>query len=59
MLRSIDELPRQGERTPWRLHQNYVLDVALLKRGAIEDEALRFTRAGDAAAQEPPRQLVS
>jgi cation diffusion facilitator CzcD-associated flavoprotein CzcO len=54
VLRSIDELPRQGERAPWRLHQNYVLDVALLKRGAIEDEALRFTRGGEAVTAAPP-----
>ena len=36
--RSIDKFPRQGSRKPWRLHQNYVLDMFDLKFGAIDDE---------------------
>ncbi|WP_236792869.1 NAD(P)/FAD-dependent oxidoreductase [Amycolatopsis sp. GM8] len=43
--RSIDNLPRQGDSAPWRLHQNYPRDVLLLRRGAIEDEGITFTRA--------------
>jgi cation diffusion facilitator CzcD-associated flavoprotein CzcO len=40
--RSIDQLPRQGASAPWRLHQNYVRDVRLLKRGPLDD-ALEFS----------------
>ncbi|MDW5596220.1 NAD(P)/FAD-dependent oxidoreductase [Conexibacter stalactiti] len=63
VLRSIDDLPRQGMRAPWRLHQNYALDVVMLKRGALEDDGIRFTRGGEAAARvaaqaAPPDQLV-
>ncbi len=50
---------RARARAPWRLHQNYVLDVALLRRGAIEDEALRFTRASAPAQASPPAQAVA
>ena len=50
VMRSIDELPRQGARTPWRLHQNYPRDVLLLKRGAIDDGSLEFGRAGAPAS---------
>jgi monooxygenase len=53
VLRSIDQLPRQGPRAPWRLHQNYVRDVRLLKRGPIADEGLEFSRAGVRAETEP------
>jgi cation diffusion facilitator CzcD-associated flavoprotein CzcO len=57
VLRSIDQLPKQGPRAPWRLHQNYVRDIALLRRGPLEDEGIAFTRAGavapDAPAPEP------
>jgi monooxygenase len=53
VLRSIDQLPRQGARLPWRLHQNYVQDVRLLKRGPIADEALEFSRTGDRTAARP------
>jgi cation diffusion facilitator CzcD-associated flavoprotein CzcO len=44
--RALDSLPRQGSRKPWRLHQNYALDLLSLRRGAIEDGTLEFGRAG-------------
>ena len=45
-MRSIDKLPKQGSRAPWKLHQNYPRDVLLMRHGAIEDEALEFSRTG-------------
>jgi monooxygenase len=37
--RSVAELPKQGSRAPWRLYQNYFLDVMSLKFGkTIDDE---------------------
>jgi cation diffusion facilitator CzcD-associated flavoprotein CzcO len=55
VMRSIDDLPMQGERAPWRLHQNYGRDLLMLRRGEIEDEGIEFHRrpgrdAGDADA---------
>jgi monooxygenase len=44
VLRGVGLLPRQGPRAPWRLHQNYPLDVRLLKRGPVDDEGVRFSR---------------
>ncbi|HEV7773872.1 MAG TPA: NAD(P)/FAD-dependent oxidoreductase [Conexibacter sp.] len=46
VLRSLDALPKQGERTPWRLHQNYARDILLMRRGPMEDEAIVFSRTG-------------
>ncbi len=43
--RSADQLPRQGTATPWRLHQNYLRDVLLMRRGPVTD-AVRFGHAG-------------
>ncbi|MHB1987396.1 MAG: flavin-containing monooxygenase [Acidimicrobiales bacterium] len=43
VLRSVDALPRQGQRAPWRLHQNYPRDLVLLKYGSIEDQAMTFS----------------
>ncbi|MCW3005919.1 MAG: flavin-binding family monooxygenase [Solirubrobacterales bacterium] len=57
ILRSLDQLPRQGARTPWRLNQNYPRDVLLLRRGRVQDEGIRFSRSSDdvrAAAAGPP-----
>lgn len=44
VLRSLDELPKQGSRTPWRLNQNYLRDIRLIRRGKIDDEGLRFAK---------------
>jgi hypothetical protein len=41
--RSVDHFPKQGERTPWRLHQNYVLDVMALRYGKLDDPELVFS----------------
>jgi cation diffusion facilitator CzcD-associated flavoprotein CzcO len=42
--RSLDALPKQGSRAPWRLHQNYVRDVRLFRHAPVEDEAMEFAR---------------
>ena len=44
VLRAIDSFPRQGSRRPWRLYQNYLLDILALRRSAIEDGTLEFAR---------------
>jgi cation diffusion facilitator CzcD-associated flavoprotein CzcO len=49
VMRSIDAFPRQGTRAPWQLHQNYLRDVRLLRRGTLEDEGIRFSRTDDVA----------
>ncbi len=43
--RSLAQLPKQGQRTPWRLHQNYIRDVQLMRRGPLEDEGITFSAA--------------
>ena len=41
--RSIKLLPKQGSRRPWRLYQNYLLDLMLYYFGALDDGAVRFS----------------
>jgi hypothetical protein len=41
--RAADRMPKQGDRTPWKLYQNYALDLALLRFGKVEDGYLSFT----------------
>jgi len=43
VLRSLDQFPKQGSREPWKLRQNYVLDIRTIRRGAIDDGAMRFS----------------
>jgi len=40
-------LPKQGNRKPWRLHQNYVLDLVTLDLGKVDDGVMHFGPAGD------------
>jgi monooxygenase len=50
--RSLAHLPKQGGRTPWRLHQNYIRDVQLMRRGALADEGMTFQRRPAATTTE-------
>jgi hypothetical protein len=40
VLRSVALLPKQGTAAPWRLHQNYVRDVRLLRHGRVDDDVV-------------------
>ncbi len=46
VLRSLDLLPQQGSRRPWRLRQNYPLDLVTLRYAPLRDEGVRFGRQG-------------
>ncbi len=41
--RSIHKFPKQGSKAPWKLHQNYALDILALRFGALEDGAMVFS----------------
>ena len=43
--RSIRDLPRQGSFAPWKLYQNYALDLMTLRHAPIADGAMEFTSA--------------
>jgi len=60
--RAAARFPKQGSRRPWRLYQNYALDIVTLRFGSLKDEAIEFLparRAGAAnAAANPARQVA-
>jgi len=35
---------RRSSKKPWRLHQNYALDIVSLRYASFDDGALRFSR---------------
>jgi monooxygenase len=41
--RALDKLPRQGNKAPWKLHQNYAMDLALLRYGDVDDGVMTFS----------------
>ena len=51
--RAVDKLPKQGSRHPWKVYQNYLLDLFMLKFGAIDDGVLRFSDRPRADADPP------
>ncbi len=51
--RSIERFPKQGSKAPWRLHQNYALDIVNLRMGSVQDGVMEF-----AGAQAPVGEAV-
>jgi monooxygenase len=43
--RSIDQFPKQGKESPWRLQQNYLLDIISLRFGSMKTEAMEYGTA--------------
>ncbi|HTU95852.1 MAG TPA: NAD(P)/FAD-dependent oxidoreductase [Solirubrobacteraceae bacterium] len=56
VLRSVQDFPSQGSERPWRVHQNYALDVLDFRLGGVDDGVMRFSRPahGDSAANGAP-----
>ncbi|MEL7433569.1 MAG: NAD(P)/FAD-dependent oxidoreductase [Chloroflexota bacterium] len=42
--RALDELPVQGTERPWKVYQNYLLDVRAFRHADINDGTLTFSR---------------
>jgi monooxygenase len=40
--RGLGLLPTQGRRPPWRLYQNYLRDLVLMRLGRLQDEGMVF-----------------
>jgi cation diffusion facilitator CzcD-associated flavoprotein CzcO/pimeloyl-ACP methyl ester carboxylesterase len=57
ITRSEGTLPRQGAHSPWRLHQNYFRDFALLRVGGLAKD-VSFGRRGDPVLGEDPLALT-
>ena len=49
--RAMDELPKQGSRRPWRLHQNYALDILEFRFGNVDDGAMEFSNSAKSLLQ--------
>ena len=43
--RSLQYLPKQGSKIPWKLHQNYAFDIMMLRYGRVDDGVMQFARA--------------
>ena len=50
--RGIDQFPKQGTKTPWKLHQNYALDLVSLRFGSVDDGVMQFSKPPARASQD-------
>ncbi|HEY8003667.1 MAG TPA: NAD(P)/FAD-dependent oxidoreductase [Phenylobacterium sp.] len=53
--RAMEKFPKQGSKAPWKLHQNYALDLMSLRYAKLEDGVLKFSnpKPAKATAREP------
>ncbi|MVF12787.1 NAD(P)/FAD-dependent oxidoreductase [Ketobacter sp. MCCC 1A13808] len=43
LQRAMSKLPKQGSVAPWKLHQNYAMDLAMLRFGQLDDGTMTFS----------------
>ena len=41
--RSVAQMPKQGSKRPWRLYQNYALDIVTLRFGKVDDGVMQYS----------------
>lgn len=44
--RNLHLFPKAGNRTPWKLKQNYLFDRMILQNGKLEDGVMEFSKVG-------------
>jgi cation diffusion facilitator CzcD-associated flavoprotein CzcO len=53
--RALPSLPSQGSRRPWKLYQNYLLDLITFRYGKVDDGTMEFKRRRQARRAVTPR----
>jgi len=49
VTRGLAKFPKQGEVAPWKVHQNYALDLLAFRYGRVDDGVMRFSKGKTAA----------
>jgi cation diffusion facilitator CzcD-associated flavoprotein CzcO len=52
-------LPRQGDKRPWKLYQNYARDLLMLRFGKIDDGTMEFRKAPAKAHAKPEEMMAA
>ena len=55
--RTVAMFPKQGTKAPWKQHQNYALDLMILKYSGVADGAMVFSNPKPASVAAPVRQV--
>jgi monooxygenase len=56
--RAMENLPKQGKHFPWKLFQNYIKDVKLLRKGELDDGVLTFSKSHAVAKVTVPEAML-
>ena len=40
--RAMDKFPKQGDKAPWKVYQNYALDLLQMRFSSVKDKYMRF-----------------
>lgn len=40
--RAVAKMPKQGSKRPWKLYQNYALDIVSLRLGKVDDGVMVY-----------------
>jgi len=59
VLRAVDSFPKQASRAPWRLYQNYIRDLMMLRHRPLVDEALEFSNPAPTRNQSDPQAHIA
>jgi hypothetical protein len=51
--RAAARVPKQGSKHPFKLYQNYLKDISVLRFGRVDDGFLQLKKAGKAAEKSP------
>lgn len=57
--RNLDKFPSQGSIAPWKVHQNYALDLMALRRAPVDDGIMKFYRPPAVAQPSAARSVSS
>lgn len=57
--RARDILPKQGSKKPWKLYQNYALDLVTLRYGKMDDGVLKFEQPHPVAANSNRQEAIA
>ncbi len=58
VTRAMEKFPKQGDRKPWKLYQNYLLDILTLRFGSV-DNGMEFSNPSAKRVVDRPRETES
>lgn len=57
--RAVEKFPKQGAKAPWRVYQNYLLDLLKMRFSPVTDRYMQFRRKSTASSASSAQRLAS